>query len=327
MKAKKSLGQHFLTSEAAVHHMVTVGGAKKGDTVLEIGPGKGVLTKALLATGANVIAVEKDSRMIGVLNETFAKEIENKQLTLVPGDILNINIEEVLRSSNLDADRGASADCDQNVLTGTLRVRSDLITSQDLERVVTETRKVYSSCKEQTQTSNKGMRQICRPYVVVANIPYYITGEIMRLFLESNTPPKSMTLLVQKEVAERIIARDKKESVLSLSVKLFGTPSLVSVVKRGSFFPIPNVDSAIIHIADISREKIGTMLTEHFFTIVKTGLAHKRKILISNLSSLYAKDTLSHVFATLSISEKVRGEDVDILTWIHLANYLPTTQN
>ncbi len=259
MKAKKSLGQHFLTSEAAVYHMVTASGAKKGDMVLEIGPGKGVLTKALLATGASVIVVEKDDRMIPVLSETFAAEIESKQLAIVSGDILETDISRLI---------------------------------------------------------NK------KKYSVVANIPYYITGEIMRLFLEHNTPPQSMTLLVQKEVAERIVARDKKESVLSLSVKAFGTPSLVSVVKRGSFFPMPNVDSAIIHIANISRTQLDTVSPEHFFTIVKRGLSHKRKILISNLTELYTKDTLSRAFAKLSISENVRGEDLDVSTWINLATEL-----
>ncbi len=298
MKAKKSLGQNFLTSTAAVHHMVTASGAKKGDSVLEIGPGKGVLTKALLTTGAHVIVVEKDDRMIPLLSETFSKEITNKQLIVIQGDILNIDIESALRSLDLDAIRGASADCDQNVLNGILR--------------------------EQTQASNKGVRQTYRPYSVVANIPYYITGEIMRLFLEHETPPQSMTLLVQKEVAERIMARDKKESVLSLSVKAFGTPSLISVVKRGSFFPIPNVDSAIIHIADISKEKLGTTSPQHFFTIVKTGLAHKRKILISNLSSIYTKDALSRAFHNCALLENVRGEDLSILQWMTLAQELAT---
>lgn len=263
MKAKKSLGQHFLTSTAAVHHMVTASGAKYGDTVLEIGPGKGVLTKALLATGAFVIVVEKDDRMIPVLSETFATEIENKQLTVVSGDILTVDLTKIL------SPRGTLGE-----------------------------------------------------YSVVANIPYYITGEIMRLFLEHEYQPKSMTLLVQKEVAERIVARDKKESVLSLSVKAFGEPSLVSVVKRGSFFPIPNVDSAIIHIADISRTKLGSVSPEHFFVTVKTGLAHKRKILISNLKDEYTKDTLSRAFAKLSLPENVRGEDLDISTWINLASEL-----
>lgn len=295
MKAKKSLGQNFLTSTAAVHHMITASGAKKGDSVLEIGPGKGVLTKALLATGAHVIVVEKDDRMIPLLSETFSKEITNKQLIVIQGDILNIDIESTLRSLDLDAIRGESADCDQNVLNGTLR--------------------------EQTQASNKGVRQIYM-YSVVANIPYYITGEIMRLFLEHKTPPKSMTLLVQKEVAERIMARDKKEGVLSLSVKAFGTPSLVSVVKRGSFFPIPNVDSAIIHIANISKEKLGTTSPQHFFTVVKTGLAHKRKILISNLSLIYTKDALSRVFHNCALLENVRGEDLSISQWITLAQEL-----
>lgn len=261
MKAKKSLGQHFLTSTAAVHHMVTASQTQKGDVVLEIGPGKGVLTRTLLETGAHVIVVEKDDRMIPLLSETFSDKIEGGQLTLIHGDILETDI--------------------------------SLITQN-------------------------------RPYKVIANIPYYITGEILRLFLEHEHRPTSMTLLVQKEVAERIIAKDKKESILSLSVKVFGTPSLVSIVKRGSFFPIPNVDSAIIKI-EIGDRRYEIQDKNTFFTIVKVGFSHKRKILISNLKELYAKDTLSRVFAKLSLPEDVRGEDLDISTWINLVTEL--TQN
>ena len=158
-------------------------------------------------------------------------------------------------------------------------------------------------------------------YSVVANIPYYITGEIMRFFLEHTHKPTSMTLLVQKEVAERIIAKDKKESILSLSVKAFGTPSLISIVKRGSFFPIPNVDSAIIKI-EVGNTKFELKNTENFFKIVKAGMAHKRKLLISNLKELYTKDTLSRAFAELSLSEKIRGEDIDVSTWIQLSEKL-----
>lgn len=259
MKAKKSLGQHFLTSTAAVHHMVTASQTQKGDVVLEIGPGKGVLTRTLLETGDHVIVVEKDDRMIPLLSETFSDKIEDGQLTLIHGDILKTDI--------------------------------SLITQN-------------------------------RPYKVIANIPYYITGEILRLFLEHAHQPTSMTLLVQKEVAERIIAKDKKESILSLSVKAFGTPSLVAVVKRGSFFPIPNVDSAIIYIADISKNTLGAVLPEHFFTIIKAGLAHKRKILISNLKDLYTKDTLSRAFREISLPETIRGEDLDVSTWISLVSKL-----
>ena len=92
-------------------------------------------------------------------------------------------------------------------------------------------------------------------YKLVANIPYYITGQVIRKFLEAENQPNSMTLLVQKEVAERIVAKDGKESLLSLSVKAYGQPKYVQTVKRGSFEPAPNVDSAIIHIANISRKK------------------------------------------------------------------------
>ncbi|MFA5987724.1 MAG: 16S rRNA (adenine(1518)-N(6)/adenine(1519)-N(6))-dimethyltransferase RsmA, partial [Candidatus Paceibacterota bacterium] len=87
-------------------------------------------------------------------------------------------------------------------------------------------------------------------FKVVANIPYYITGQIVRRLLENHPRPKMIVLTVQKEVAERIVAKDGKESLLSLSVKAFGQPKYIETIRRGNFTPIPNVDSAVLLISD-----------------------------------------------------------------------------
>jgi 16S rRNA (adenine1518-N6/adenine1519-N6)-dimethyltransferase len=299
---KKSLGQNFLKSKGAIGKMVEVSGAKKGETVLEIGPGLGVLTEALLATGANVIAVEKDDRLIPILQEKFEKEISNNQLSLVHGDILDFKNFE-WRLSDADGRR----------------------VSENFSRNFTR-----------AQRETLGERNFQNPeYRIVANIPYYITGQVIRKFLEAENQPSSMTLLVQKEVAERITAKDGKESLLSLSVKSYGEPKYVKTVKRGSFDPAPNVDSAIIHISDISRKNFRKdspcesyvanapeKFEQKFFELLHAGFAHKRKQLLPNLSALYSKDTLSCAFEKLSIPLKSRAEDVSLENWLKLCKFL-----
>lgn len=147
-------------------------------------------------------------------------------------------------------------------------------------------------------------------YALVANIPYYLTGEIFRMFLEAKTQPSTMTLLVQKEVAERI-ARSKKESILSLSVKAYGTPKLEFTVPCGAFNPAPKVDSAVLTIRDISRKNFASKQKEEkFFAFLHAGFAHKRKFVRKNLTEagLSAGD----------IPEKARAEDLLLSDWLAL---------
>ena len=148
-------------------------------------------------------------------------------------------------------------------------------------------------------------------YVVAANIPYYITGELIRAMLTAKNQPRQMALLMQKEVAERI-ARSKKESILSLSVKVFGVPKYVTTVTRGNFNPPPNVDSAILQISDISRKNLKKISEENFFKVVKAGFAQKRKTLAGNL-----KRALGN---SLGVAEKIRAEDVPLNEWLLIAS-------
>lgn len=259
MKPKKSLGQNFLTSGKAVFEMVKAGEINKNDVVLEIGPGKGVLTEKLLETQAKIIAIEKDRELIPFLEEKFTKEIHDGQLILLEGDALKFNIEDIIKEKE--------------------------------------------------------------SYKLIANIPYYITGAIIERFLSPERKPEKMVLLVQKEVAERIIARDKKESILSLAVKFYGNPKLVYKVSAGSFFPKPKVDSAILEII-LKKEKYNKDLEARYLKILKQAFAFKRKYMLSNLKKGIKEIDWEKIFDELKIDKKTRAEDLNLETFLRLANFV-----
>lgn len=253
LQPKKSLGQHFLNSKHVLDQIISAGEIKSGESVLEIGPGTGILTTALLEAGAKVIAVEKDRLACELLKSKFSRQIADKQLELIEGDILD--------------------------------------------------EKTFNS------------------YALIANIPYYITGAILEKFLEYEPRPNRMVLLVQKEVADRIVALNGKESVLSISVKAFGTPKIIAKVPPGAFTPPPTVDSAILSIKNINDNHFVNKLTgkkadvSEFFKIVKAGFAHKRKYLIRNLESVIAPEKLSQIWQENKFDPKIRAEDLKLEQW------------
>jgi len=189
-KPKKSLGQNFLINPKVAERIAMEANISKKDVVLEIGPGTGKLTRQLLATSCQLLAVEKDNNLYELLKTEFQKEISSGQLNLIHGDILDFD---------------------------------------------TTSYKLEASC-----------------YKLVANIPYNITGAILKKFLTAEHKPERMVLMVQKEVAERIVARDKKESLLSISVysPSFCSPNSPphfshSLATRAARFPRPLAKSAL----------------------------------------------------------------------------------
>jgi len=160
-----------------------------------------------------------------------------------------------------------------------------------------------------------------KPYYVVANIPYYITGEILRLLLSGEYKPERVTVLVQKEVAERIV-RSKKESLLSLSVKVFGSPVYAFTVPRGAFRPAPNVDSAVLTVKNIHSPFGSKGEEEVFFSVLHGGFAHKRKRLAKNLESIATPSRLEHIFSELGIDTNARSEDIPLAAWIEITHHL-----
>lgn len=258
MRPKKSLGQNFLTSISTLDKIIDSANLSSNDIVLEIGPGKGALTEALLQRGAKVLAIEKDNELVFFLNEKFKKETEKGQLIIKNEDVLDFSPEEekILKSG----------------------------------------------------------------YKIIANIPYYITGQIIRKFLTAKNKPTKMVLLVQKEVAERIVSRDGKESLLSLSVKAYGEPKYIAKVSRGSFFPIPNVDSAILLIDNI-KEGFKNNNEDKFFDILHSGFGQKRKMILGNLVEIFGgKESAENALKKCEIDPKKRAEDIDLDGWKCLAN-------
>ncbi len=156
---------------------------------------------------------------------------------------------------------------------------------------------------------------VSAPYVLAANIPYYITGEIIRRFLTMQHQPETMALLIQKEVADRIVAKDGKESILSLSVKAYGVPRIVRKVPAGNFNPPPSVDSAIIGISHISRAFFDTISENDFFSVIKRGFGSKRKLLSGNLSSLIPKEVTASVLISHGLSASARAEELPLPVW------------
>jgi len=267
MRPKKSLGQHFLAAPHIATSMAAQAVTESDASVLEIGPGKGVLTRALLEKGARVTAIEKDHDLIPILKDKFSDAISEGKLKLIEGDV------------------------------------------RDLRD-----------------------RDLPEKYKLVANIPYYITGEIIRTFLTRTRKPSFIALLVQDEVAKRIATKSarggsafggkRKESILSISVKAYGTPRYVRKVPRSVFKPAPSVDSAVLIIEHISNDRFKEVDEEFFFKIVRAGFASKRKMLLGNLSALASREMLQKIFSALSINEKIRAEDIPFEKWFALTKEL-----
>jgi 16S rRNA (adenine1518-N6/adenine1519-N6)-dimethyltransferase len=165
---------------------------------------------------------------------------------------------------------------------------------------------------------------IFKTYKIIANIPYNITGAILKKFLTEEIQPELMVLLVQKEVADRIIARDHKESLLSLSVIVYGVPTYIMKVGARYFSPAPKVDSAVIKINKISRDffsknEINESL---FWELARAGFAHKRKILAGNLKSWRTGVDWQKLLADSGVSKNARAEDLILDNWISVLKHL-----
>ena len=162
-------------------------------------------------------------------------------------------------------------------------------------------------------------------FKVVANIPYYLTGQLFRSFLEGPVQPARLVFLVQKEVAKRAtesVAKGGKESLLSLSLQAFGQPIYVREVGKGHFTPMPKVDSAIIAVTQVSRERFETISSKEFFEILHLGFGSKRKQLIGNLAAAFERSELLRIFENLGLRADIRAEDVPLDQWLALAEAL-----
>ena len=254
LKADKNLGQNFLVEESVVNRIAKVAELTPEDTVLEIGPGIGTLTQALALTGANVVSVELDKRLLPVLQETVGA-YEN--VRIVQGDILKVNIPEIIAEVKAGK-RGVEGTAETAVIP------------------------------EGDAKAERGVTDPSLSFKVCANLPYYITTPIIMNLLEQKLPLERLVVMVQKEVAERMTATPggREYGAISVAMQYYTEPKIAFIVKAGSFLPAPKVDSAVLVCkrrtvppVDVPDEKI-------FFKVVAAAFSVRRKMLTNSLKNM-----------------------------------------
>ncbi len=240
---KKYLGQNFLFDPSLLQRIIEVAHIAPDDTVVEIGPGHGRLTRMLAQRVQKVLAIELDSRLYERLKEEI-QAFDN--LELVNADALTYPYDSL----------------------GTFKV--------------------------------------------VANIPYYITTPIIFKLIDSRKNLTSMTLTVQKEVAERIVAvpHTRQYGVLSIAVQYYGKPTLEFIIPKEAFRPVPEVDSAVIHIEMYKKPAVDVQDEKLFFRIVRTAFSQRRKMVYNTLKGVYADSKT--ILAALGIDPARRPETLSI---------------
>ena len=250
----KGLGQNFIINPDICPKIAEMGNAAKGWGVIEVGTGIGVLTAELAKRADKVCAVEIDTRLMPILDETLA-------------DFDNIKIfnEDVMKC--------------------------------DLRKLIAE--------------EFEGL-----DVAVCANLPYYITSPVIMLLLESRLPIKSITVMVQKEAAQRLCAKvgTRDSGAITVGVNYYGTAKTLFNVSRGSFMPAPNVDSAVIRI-DLNKEhQLSEEDEKFFFKVVKSGFSQRRKTAANAVSSLMGtgKEQVYAALRAAGLSENARIEALNM---------------
>jgi 16S rRNA (adenine1518-N6/adenine1519-N6)-dimethyltransferase len=248
IKPNKGLGQHFLVDQDSLEAIMEAAEPQPNDTVLEIGPGLGVMTRPLARSVAKVVAVETDAVLADLLRRDAPSSLE-----IVEQDILTYDV-----------------------------------------------------------------RQLPAGYKVIANIPYYLTSKIFRLLIESPNPPSVMSVLIQKEVAERIAAAPGSMSILALSVQYYGQVEIVTVVERHKFWPAPKVDSAVLRVRLTGPAFVAD--PARLFRLIKAGFGEKRKQLRNSLAGGLntTTDCAAELLAAARLSPTARAQELSLLEWERL---------
>lgn len=263
---RKNFGQNFLIDDHILTKIVDAAEITKDDLVLEIGPGIGTMTQYLCERARQVIAVEIDTSLIPILEDTLS---EYDNVSVINKDILKVDI----------------------------RALAD--------------------------EYNEG-----RPIKVVANLPYYITTPIVMGLFESHVPLKSITVMVQKEVAERMQTGpgSKDYGALSLAVAYYSEAKVIATVSPNCFIPKPNVESSVIHMTVHEKSPVEVVDEAFLFQIIRASFNQRRKTLVNGLSGANLpgidKDRIREALGKMGKSETVRGETFTLEEFAELANYL-----
>ncbi|MCR5320328.1 MAG: 16S rRNA (adenine(1518)-N(6)/adenine(1519)-N(6))-dimethyltransferase RsmA [Lachnospiraceae bacterium] len=267
---QKKFGQNFLIDTHVLDKIVESAGITRDDCVLEIGPGIGTMTQYLAESARKVIAVEIDSNLIPILEDTLSA-YDNVQV--LNEDILKVDIEAL--------------------------------------------------AKEQ----NDG-----RPMKVVANLPYYITTPIIMGLLEGEAKVDSITIMVQKEVADRMqmTPGSKEYGALSLAVQYYAKPEIVANVPPNCFMPRPNVGSAVIRLSLYEKPPIEVKDSKYMFQLIRASFNQRRKTLVNGLQNGglgLTKDEILAALSEMGLSEMVRGETLSLEQFALLSDILQKNHN
>lgn len=261
----QKFGQHFLVDSEVLQAMVaSVRRFGQYETILEIGPGQGVLTKELVKLAKRVVAVEIDQSLQSSL-DALVKEHSN--LEVIYGDILKLDLAKI------------------GLKTG--------------------------------------------EYILASNLPYEITGAVLRQFTSVAPYPAHIALLIQHEVAKRLVAEPGDLSIVGIAVQAFSQPQLIRVVAPDAFNPKPKVNSAIVTLSNIRVQSAVSEDQEAiFFRFVKGGFAQKRKLLRANLQNINVggkiipKSAILEAFQSIGLPETVRAQELSVQQWVLLVDKL-----
>lgn len=164
-------------------------------------------------------------------------------------------------------------------------------------------------------------------YLVVANIPYYITSAVIRRLLESSPRPRRVVLTIQQEVAERICALPGDMSLLALSVQVYGKPQIRAHIPADAFYPPPKVDSAVLSVEIYPEPVIPTSLLDTFFALAKAGFSQKRKTLRNSISAgmRLPPAEAEELLAAAGINPQRRAETLDLVEWGKISELFSAT--
>lgn len=264
LKAKKRLGQNFLTDRNILGKILRSAELSADDVVVEVGPGLGILTTALADNVKKVFAIELDTELSMVLKN---KLVAQGNVEVINADILTVDLTSLM--------------------------------GKDLQ------------------------------YKVVANLPYYITSPVLRYFMENRLQPSLMVVMVQKEVAEAIIARSGKMSLLAISLHVYSKPNIISRVPASCFYPRPKVDSAIIRFDILPHPAVKVDDIDAFFDVVRRGFSAPRKQLRNSLANGYSVKpaAVDLYFTSAGIDARRRAETLNLSEWERLYWVIKSTKD
>ncbi len=286
LRPRKGLGQNFLADPFHLSKIIEAAELTPSDTVLEIGPGPGTLTRLLVEAAGQVIAIEIDPNMVNLLKNELG-HLPN--LTIIQANILQTQIDTLFPTQP---------------------------PTPNLQPPISNLQSPSINLKSKIQNP--------KSYKVVANLPYYITSAVMRHVLETTPQPERLVVTVQKEVAQRIVAKPGKMSILAVSVQFYGQPKLAHRIPAGAFYPPPKVDSAVVRVDTYPQPPIAVTDVDRFFKIVKAGFGQKRKQLKNSLVAGLGKPAAEIIIALeqAGINPTRRAETLSLEEWGQLTDAL-----